>query len=250
MQQGLLDIFAAREGIVCLVGAGGKKTTLYRLAAEHPGRVGITATSHIERFPKKLAATLVIGPEDTLLERIVAAASARVVAFAQPSEKHGRYGGVAPAEIIRIHEAAGFDVCLVKADGARNRLIKAPSDREPPIPKGTHTVIPVLSARAIGKALSDQVAHRCERLVEITGARRDEPITPTHVARLLADPRGALKEVGDALVVPLINMVDDLEREALARESAERALSLTARFDRVVLAAMRKDQPIVDIVRR
>ena len=34
----LLDLLAARAGLVCAVGAGGKKSTLYRLAeAQEPG---------------------------------------------------------------------------------------------------------------------------------------------------------------------------------------------------------------------
>ena len=40
----LLDALEAHSGLVCFVGAGGKKTILYRLGAAHPGRVGITAT--------------------------------------------------------------------------------------------------------------------------------------------------------------------------------------------------------------
>ena len=42
----LLDLLAARTGLVCAVGAGGKKSTLYRLAEAHrlagTGRVGLT----------------------------------------------------------------------------------------------------------------------------------------------------------------------------------------------------------------
>ena len=51
VKRGLFDVLGAHSGVVCLVGAGGKKTTLYRLAAEHPGRVGVTATVHIPYFP-------------------------------------------------------------------------------------------------------------------------------------------------------------------------------------------------------
>ena len=40
----LLDLLEARSGIVCAVGAGGKKSLLQHLATTHPGRVAITAT--------------------------------------------------------------------------------------------------------------------------------------------------------------------------------------------------------------
>ena len=40
MHQDLLKLFCAEHGIISVVGAGGKKTTIYRLVAAHNGRVG------------------------------------------------------------------------------------------------------------------------------------------------------------------------------------------------------------------
>jgi hypothetical protein len=61
---------------------------------------------------------------------------------------------------------------------------------------------------------------------------------------------GGVKNVDGALVVPVITMVDNREHETLAREAAEQALTLTQRFDRIVLTTLRSTQPIVDIVYR
>lgn len=250
MNEELLEILAARTGLVCLVGAGGKKTTLYRLAGAHPGRVGITSTVHIAHFPADLDACEVI-TDEPLTAVIEAAATSRRVAFARPSHKPHRLAGVDPDQIGRIHTAAGFEVTLIKADGARSRWIKAPKPDEPQLPAGTTTVIPVVSARAIGRPLSEGIAHRVEQVMTVTGARLNEIITPEHIARLLASEQGALQGVEDACVVPLINMVDDPQREGLAREAAERALSLTGRFKRVVLASMRRpDNPLVAVITR
>ncbi len=246
----LLDALDARSGVVCLVGAGGKKTTLYRLAAAHPGRVGITATVHIPFFPKTLKAARVIAPGDELLPAIIdALARDKKIAFAHPADKRGRFAGLEASLIARIQAEVGFDVVLVKADGARNRWLKAPNEVEPQIPSEARTVIPVVSARVIGEKLSERIAHRIDRVESICGVRRGEPITPLHIARLLADERGGLRGSGKAHVIPLINMVDDEERKALAIEVAEHALRLSSRFDRVVLGAMRRDNPLVDVIR-
>jgi hypothetical protein len=49
----------------------------------------------------------------------------------------------------------------------------------------------------------------------------------------------------------VINMVDDADKEGLAREAARMALAGTDRFDRVILASMRTaDQPVVAVVER
>ena len=245
----LIDALNARTGTVCAVGAGGKKTTLYHLAGLHSGRVGITSTVPLAHFPRALNAHEVIAGPGEIVDRVTEAASDhRVIAFAHTDVKKSRYGGLDPQTIAQIQASAGFDVVLVKADGARMRWIKAPRDEEPLIPGHATTVVPVVSAKAIGVPLSDEIAHRIERIEAVTGADRDEPITPEHVARLLASESGALKNVGTATVVPVINMVDDDDLEAAAVEAARLALNLTDRFKHVALTSMYRSDPLVRIV--
>ena len=247
----LLDALEARSGLVCLVGAGGKKTALYRLANAHPGRVGITATVHIPFFPRTLSARQVIASHGELRPAVLAALTeAPKVAFACPSGKHGRFAGLAPSSIAQIHAEAAFDVTLIKADGARSRWVKAPGEAEPRIPDATDVVIPVVSALAIGERLSERIAHRVECIEAVCGVRSGEVLTPLHVARLLADEEGGRRACGSSRVIPLINMVDDEGREALAREAATYALDLCDRFDRVVLTSLRRDVPLVDVIWR
>lgn len=248
MKSRLIEIFNARHGTVCFVGAGGKKTTMYRLAREHPGRVGITATSHIEYFPKSLDATKYIASEHELFRLVVADNKSRVIAFAQPSRKHGRRAGISPDRITDFKSKGRFDVLLVKSDGARSRWMKAPADHEPPLPGSVDTVIPVVSARVFGKELTEKIAHRIERICAITGMKENDRIKPEHVARLLASPDGAIKNTGKAGVIPLINMVDNPELEKSAYSAAIKALSLTDRFDQVILATMRENEPVSAII--
>ncbi|UCF21209.1 MAG: putative selenium-dependent hydroxylase accessory protein YqeC [Gemmatimonadota bacterium] len=247
----LLDLLNARIGVICAVGAGGKKTTLYHLAQTHRGRVGITSTVPIAHFPKQLNAEVVIaGPDELATAAVEAAGRHRLVAFALPDVRKERFGGVEPALIVKIGQAAGFDLLLVKCDGARMRWIKAPQEGEPVFPDNTTTVIPIVSARAIGEPLTETIAHRLAQVEAVTHARYGEPVTPEHIARLLSDERGALKDVRDATVVPVINMVDSKEREARAVEAAEYALGLSDRFDRIVLTSHLSSGRLVATVTR
>jgi probable selenium-dependent hydroxylase accessory protein YqeC len=246
----LLEIFNANCGIVCCVGAGGKKTTMYRLANEHTGRVGITATSHIEYFPKALPATKYIENEHELLNKVGNDSHSRIIAFAQPSERKGRRAGISLNLVQTFKEIGNFKLLLVKADGARGRYIKAPAEHEPPLPDCVNTVIPIISAKVIGQALTVNIAHRVELISKIAGIDEHKVIEPVHIARIFTSPHGALKNAGTARIIPLINMVDDSEREQLARESAMEALSLSDRFNYVVLAAMKNDDPVIDIIKR
>jgi probable selenium-dependent hydroxylase accessory protein YqeC len=250
----LLAALSAATGVVCAVGAGGKKATLYRLAEAHrtlgSARIGYTATVMMAPPASRFGAPL-LGTGDALARQLAAAfARRRVVPYAAPSAKPGRLGGLAGEEVARLHAALGCTATLVKADGARMRLIKAPAEDEPVLPPGTTTVLAVVSARAIGRRLSDATAHRLERVCRITGAGAGEVLAPIHVARLLAAADGALQGTGSATVVPVINMVDDAAARLAAREAARHALAMTRRFDRVALTAMTAAQPLVEMVAR
>jgi probable selenium-dependent hydroxylase accessory protein YqeC len=251
----LLDVLSAGRGVVCAVGAGGKKSTLYKLAEAHravgSARVAYTATVMVAPPPAGLFGEPLIGQSAAFAQQLLhALAERRLVACVGPSSKPGRLGGLAPELVADLHARHGLTATLVKADGARMRLIKAPAEDEPVLPSGTATVLPVVSARAIGRPLDLATAHRPDRVSRITGAAAGEPLAPIHLARLLAAEDGALHKAGDAMVVPIVNMVDDPEALLAGREAARRALAMTRRFDRIVLAAMTAAQPLVEVVGR
>jgi probable selenium-dependent hydroxylase accessory protein YqeC len=247
----LSDALEIRDGVVCAVGAGGKKSLLYQLAREYPGRFALTATVHTTVFPDDLGLQQVIDDDANLRQRLRAADPGRCVAYACPSSKTGRHAGARPETIRAIHDDNGFDATFVKADGARMRWIKAPAADEPVLVPGADTVIAVVSARAIGEPLSERVAHRVDRVAAVTGIAPGEPLTPEALGRLLASDRGALYRAGSARVAPVINMVDNETKAELARAAARAAIATTSRFDRVVLCCLRRPgAPVVAVVTR
>ena len=247
----LIELLEAREGIVCVTGAGGKKSILYQLVREHPGRVALTATVPMTGLPADLALEQIVADDAMLRERIAALDEMHSVTYACPSNKPGRHGGVSAATIRLIHEAFGFAATFVKCDGARMRWIKAPVKNEPATVPDADVIIPVVSARAIGEPLSERVAHRLEQVEAVTGITRGKPLTPEAVGRLLASEEGALRGSAGARVAPVINMVDNDRQEQLARAAASAAIAMTSRFDRVVLCCLqRPSRPVVTVVTR
>ncbi len=244
----LPDLLEARRGIVCAVGAGGKKSTLYQLMRQLDAKVAFTTTVFTVTPPPDLAEHSVVAEARALEARLPALRDAQSVVFAGPSEKPDRIGPVAATTVAGCHALLERDVTLVKADGARMRWIKAPNPGEPVIPPGCTTVLPILSVGAIGRPLSDKVAHRPELVSAVTGLAPDSPIEPQHLAALLTEARGVLQHSDDCTIVPVLNMVDTPERLNSARTVAELALAATTRFDRVVLAAMNRSDPIVAVV--
>jgi len=247
----LLDLFQARRGVICAVGAGGKKSTLYNLVARHPGRVALTATVFTAHFPDHLGLTSVIAEESELPARLASLTEMDRIGFAAPSGKPGRYSGIAAEMVSRLHVDTGREATFVKADGARRRFIKAPREGEPVLPADCSTLICVSSARALGRPLSDKIAHRLENLSAVTGLQIGAVVEPQHLARLLVSEAGLLKGSAGCGVVPVINMIDDADKERLAREAARLALRETDRFDKVILASMRTtEQPVVAVIER
>jgi probable selenium-dependent hydroxylase accessory protein YqeC len=247
----LIDALGAHSGIVCAVGAGGKKSALYQLAREHTGRFALTATVHTTVFPDDLPVEAVIDEAAALRDRVLSVDASRSVAYVCPSTKPGRFAGV-PADAIRLlHDSGGFAATFVKADGARMRWIKSPAEGEPVLAGGADLVIPVVSAKAIGEPLSERVAHRMDRVTAVTGVVPGETLTPEAVGRLLASDEGSLKGTAGTRVAPLINMVDNDFQEELARAAAEAAIAMTSRFDSVVLCCLRRPgRPVVTVVAR
>ena len=247
----LIDALEAHEGIVCVVGAGGKKSVLYQLAREHRGRFALTATVHTTVFPGELGLQSIVDDDAALRQRLREADPAASVTYACPSSKPGRYAGAKPATIRAVHDEGGFDATFVKADGARMRWIKAPAPDEPIVVPGADVVIPVVSARAIGEPLGERVAHRVDRVAAVTGVAPGEILAPETVGRLLASEQGALYRAAGSRVAPVINMVDNDDKEELARAAAAAAIAMTSRFDRVVLCCLRRpERPVVAVVTR
>lgn len=244
----------SQSGVVCTVGAGGKKTTLYTLAERmangaSEGRPVVTATVRIPIFDPHVERVIVTSDPASAVNRTTGAADAGPLGVIPERERTDRYRGYDSDVVDELADTRGADPVLVKADGARTRLFKAPSDREPQIPESADTVIPIASARAVGKPLSAEHVHRPERIAAITGRRIGETVRAEDVARVLADERGGLKGVPEgATVVPLVNMVDDESLRATGEEIADGILERTDSVSRVVLAQMTADDPIVSVV--
>lgn len=250
----LFQTLGITQGIVAAIGAGGKKSLLYAIADEAPGRVAYTTTVHTPRPPRWTGMEINIEPAEELIRQAQIETGARIRAFLQPAAKTGRVAGLAPEEVEALHDAGDFDLTLVKADGARMRGIKAPKSGEPVLPKSTAKVLVVVSAGVLGQPLDERIAHRPDRIAEITGLEFGHRIGPEHFARLFSHEHGLLQGTGSFDVCAVINQVDDDRRRRAAEAAATAMLNANPALDRVVLTclepARETGRAVVGIVRR
>ena len=247
----LLDALGARRGIVCLVGAGGKKTTMVRLAERHPGRVALTATTRVPFRLKRESVDLLSLPED-----IDAAEAAQrlggpgVVGFAGPRTRNYRLAGLEPQTIADIHDAAKFDATYVKSDGARLRLAKAHKPGEPSLVPGTSTVLLLASVQAIGKMIDDEAVHHPDLFAGVAGLAVGDTMRPEHLAAVMAQQVRLLHGMGDVDVIPVLNMADDDTLLQVARETAENLWQGAPDIKRLAISAMIQPEPLKDLLTR
>ena len=92
------------------------------------------------------------------------------------------------------------------------------------------------------------MAHRAVDAAHVMGLKLGGRITAAHVARLLASEQGGLKNAGAAIIVPVVNMVENKEDLRLAKLIAEQALDQSTKIVRVVIASMVRDDPVLQVV--
>ena len=235
------------QSIVAAVGAGGKTSILQRLAADlaaqGAGVLSTTTTSIWEPDAACLvepdiaallaAAAQVIGPGQTL----TVAAGRRMTADEHSGLQRSKLYGVAPAAVARLLSIPGVDYVLVEADGARGRAVKAPAAHEPVIPPDAECVLSLIGIDVVGKPLTEQIAHRPERIAELIGVPLRTPLSTSLLAALLAHGQGGLKGIPTgARCAVVINKVQDQLGLCAARDIAA-LLRGRPGIDRIVIAA-------------
>lgn len=243
-ENALVGALDAERGVTCVVGAGGKKTTLYALASRL-SRPVVTSTVRIPPFEGRVASLLVTERPTSDYRNL----DEWPLGIVPARDGSNRYRGYHLGVVDELAATLGDDhPILVKADGARSRLLKAPNEDEPQLPTTVDTVVPIASVRVVGEKLDDRTVHRPERVAAIAGLTMGGRIEPEHVAAVLTSERGGRKGVpSGTTVVPVVNMADDADLAAVAQRVAEEILE-RADVPRVVIARMTAPNPVVGIV--
>jgi probable selenium-dependent hydroxylase accessory protein YqeC len=215
-----LDIDLTQNELICFVGAGGKTTSLLRLARELKGcdkRVLVTTT------------TAIYCPDEGECDEVITdiphskdfgnrKSGACIVAMGSEITPENKLLGMDRSSLTGFHQEKIFDYILVEADGSRQRSIKAPADHEPVIPSGTTKAVGVIGLDALGKKIDATAVHRpellCRQTAKVMGAIIDEDV----IGGLIRAPQGLFKAVPEGSQRYVVfNKVQNSDRQQSAR---------------------------------
>jgi probable selenium-dependent hydroxylase accessory protein YqeC len=189
-----LDAFRIQAGdTVAIAGSGGKATLMYHLASEAVSRshtVITSSTTHLHPPTSLQTNGLYITEEiaDWLQMMPGELDQYQHVTVLESRPRPDKLRGLSLENLNLLRQACRPDLCLVKADGARTRLFKAPGDHEPVVPEWTTHGLVVVSLQAVGLPLSEKHVHRPDRVADLTGLTLNDPITIPAIAKVVSHP--------------------------------------------------------------
>ncbi len=234
------------SGVISLVGAGGKTTLLYSLAAELAAagqRVLTTTTTKIYPPAAHQSPHLVLSDDLDFLCATLPAALAKyrhLTVAAGREAKSGKLYGLPAKTVDRLFAGRLADTIIVEADGAAGRPLKAFAPHEPVVPVSTGRLVYLLGLTALGRPLSEEWVFRAGQYSRCTGLAAMAAVSEESVVAMLDHDLAGIVLAGGALRILLCTQAESEQAIAAGHRLAE---LLAGRqpprcFDRVVVATL------------
>ena len=215
---------------LALVGAGGKSTTLFRLAQELGQSVILTASTHLAKNEIACADKHIVMERGLSINELRSSlADGSNLFTGAPIEGDIRVAGLEfhdlqklflIAEERRLH-------LLVEADGSRRLPVKAPARHEPQIPPWVNMVAVFVGLSCLEKPVDRDHVFRVEHFLPISGLKYGEILNSDALVRVLSNADGGLKNIpSTAKRVAILNQADTPALKKKATEMSEKLLQV------------------------
>ncbi|MGZ8451347.1 MAG: selenium cofactor biosynthesis protein YqeC [Candidatus Binatia bacterium] len=245
----LRDALGVTRGeMVSLIGAGGKTTTLFRLAKElrdQGCKLLVTTTTKFSKPTKPhIDRLFLVDDVQALLDVCADIAAPAIIGAGCGVNREGELLGMPAPWLDRLNLDGAFDAILIEADGAASGLFKIPADGEPVIPESCQTTVWIVAIKILGKPLTDQWVHGSARARELLGLPAQALVSEEILLQLVQHEEGCLKGIPPASrKLALINQADSPAEMAAAQALGEKLQKLN--FDKVVITSHASVEPII-----
>ncbi|MEJ8554232.1 selenium cofactor biosynthesis protein YqeC [Tepidibacter sp. Z1-5] len=231
----LFDIKFTKKEIISFVGAGGKTTSVFKLAKELKNRNKkvLVTTSTAIYYPNEGDYDELIVNDSINIDRIK---EGSITVIGREVSKENKLLGLSKQSIDEIYNLKVFDYILVEADGSKRKSIKSPADHEPVIPINTDKVVGVIGLDCIGKKINEENVHRPELFCNITNSKMEEMIDEDKIFKLIINEKGLFKDTSkECKKYVLLNKVECEERKKIASRIKE--LVIKSKFEVIGIIA-------------
>ena len=243
-------LYLNQQGVISLIGAGGKTSLMFRLAKElaDSGKTVLTTTTTKIFMPKKDQSpdTIIAGSIDELIRQSKSRLNHyhHFSAGSRHDTASGKLNGFAPDIIDQLWQAAVFDWIIVEADGARRKPLKATGSHEPVVPRKTSHLVLVTGLDAVGKVLDDNHVHRARLFSNNTGLALGKIIDERSIAASIAiEIKKAAASSRPLFSILFLNKADTPDKIASGQKIA-RLLQTNKSIHPVIAASLKDDVPV------
>jgi len=232
-----VNINIGKKEMICLVGAGGKTSAMFRLAQElsdEGKKILVTTTTAIYYPTENQNGQIVIA--DLLLPDLFESISCGITVYGRALSNEGKLLGVDPELLDALFLKGIFDYIIVEGDGSKGRPLKAPAGHEPVIPSLASKVLGLVGLDCVGKKVCPENVHRPELFCNISGCREGDIIDADMICRLIAHEEGLFKAVPSrAERYVVLNKADGEKERSAAGEIVQRLSDMGYETDGIVI---------------
>lgn len=220
---------------IAFIGAGGKTTTIFKLARELSQPVIVTATTHLGSWQAEFADKHIITETPAAIEKLEH--GLKGVILITGKKDGNRINPVNDDLLNWLNQFCGYHSIplLMEADGSRQKPLKGWADHEPPIPNFIDVVVQVVGMSGLGKSLTEEFVHRPDTFSRLSDLQTGEIVTSEAVIKVLSHPENGMRNApASARKILLLNQADEAETQAVARSMIP---ALLPSYDAVVIAS-------------
>ncbi|MBT3241259.1 MAG: putative selenium-dependent hydroxylase accessory protein YqeC [Chloroflexi bacterium] len=225
---------------VAFVGAGGKSTSMFRLAQQYQGKCILSTSTHLALAQVKLADQHIIVGNIADLDQLHNDLPDGITLISGPKWRNDRVGALSDEIFQELDQlAAKHQVpILIEADGSRRLPLKSPGNHEPAIPPIVNTVVVLVGFSGLGMPLNEKNVHRPELFSKRTGLEMGELIEKKHLLDLVLHPEGGLKNIKEGMKKVLF--LNQADTNSLVTIASSMSPAILKKYDQVVVGSLNK----------